>query len=246
MNRLNQMYNGEQVIVKEINLKEVYKVILKRWWVVLLLAVITTIAGWIYSQQNKTIPLYETSANIIINANAEYRKTLQVIIKDTIVLEKVIKELGLERSPSSLASQITVSSIDSSQVVSISVVDSNPQRAVNIANTTATVFIDTVPKIIDLEEVKFLSEAKLNETPITVDNGNKIIIAAFILGILVGLGLIFLIDSLDDSIKSEREIETILGVHVLGSISTMNKKNLQKRKSKRSEFTIRGETIGSK
>ena len=33
-------------------------------------------------------PLYQSSSRIIINADAEYRKTLQVIIKDATIMEK--------------------------------------------------------------------------------------------------------------------------------------------------------------
>ena len=177
---------------------------------------------------------------------SEYRNTLQVIIKDTIVLENVIGELGLEKSPEALAGQINVESIDGSQVVKISVIDTDPERAVDIANTIAKVFIKEVPAIIIFKDIRVLSEAKINPFPINEDNQNKIILAAVIFGIAVGVGLVFLIDSLDDSIKSERDIEMMMGVRVLGSVSIMNKKNANKRKNKRADLEFRGETIGFK
>jgi capsular polysaccharide biosynthesis protein len=236
MNRFNQ----DQRVAKEINLKDLYRVIKKRFWVVILITILATAAGWFYSSLNKTTLLYETSTTIIMDAEAGYRNTLQVIIKDTIVLEKVIKELGLEKSPEALAAGITVESIDDTQVVKISVIDTNPTRATEIANTTAEVFIEEIPSIMGFEDIRVLSKAKVNPIPINEDNQNKIIIAAFIFGVAVGIGLIFLIDSLDDSIKSERDIEMILGIQVLGSVSKMNKKNVNKRKSRQTNFDLRG------
>jgi capsular polysaccharide biosynthesis protein len=236
MNRFNQ----DQRVAKEINLKDLYRVIKKRFWVVFLITILATAAGWFYSSLNKTTLLYQTSTTMVINAEAGYRNTLQVIIKDTIVLEKVIKELGLEKSPEALAAGITVESIDETQVVKISVIDTNPNRAAEIANTTAEVFIEEIPSIMDFEEVRVLSEAKINPLPINQDNQHKIIITAFIFGVAVGIGLIFLIDSLDDSIKSERDIEMMLGIQVLGCVSKMNKKNINKRKSRQTNVEFRG------
>ncbi|MEK3885887.1 YveK family protein [Bacillus sp. FSL K6-3431] len=246
MNRLYRLYGEDKRIVKEINLKDLYRVIKKRFWLVLLITILVTTAGWFYSNLNKTELLYESSTNIIINADSEYRKTLQVIIKDTIVLENVIKDLGLEKSSKALASQINVESIDLSQVVEIRVTDTDPERAAHIANTTAKVFKEEIPNILEFEDVSILSEAKVNSLPINESNQNKIIIAAFLFGMMLGLGLVFLIDSLDDSIKSELEIEMMLGVQVLGSISVMNKRNVKKRKRKSRELELRGETIGYK
>ena len=233
-------------MAKEINLKDLYRVIKKRLWVVAMITILAAIAGWFYSNLNKTALLYQTSTNIIIDADSEYRNTLQVIIKDTIVLENVIGELGLEKSPEALAGQINVESIDGSQVVKISVIDTDPERAVDIANTIAKVFIKEVPAIIIFKDIRVLSEAKINPFPINEDNQNKIILAAVIFGIAAGVGLVFLIDSLDDSIKSERDIEMMMGVRVLGSVSIMNKKNANKRKNKRADLEFRGETIGFK
>ena len=47
-------------------------------------------------------------------------------MKDPTIMEKVAQDLNLKRSPEALAGQITVQSIDTSQVVSISVIDSDP------------------------------------------------------------------------------------------------------------------------
>ena len=69
MNRLNQNYSVDQRVAKEINLKDLYRVIKKRLWVVALITILAAIAGWFYSSLNQTELLYQTSTNIIIDAD---------------------------------------------------------------------------------------------------------------------------------------------------------------------------------
>ncbi|WP_066056229.1 YveK family protein [Robertmurraya korlensis] len=229
-------------MAKEINLKEILGVLKKRAWIGITITILAALFGYFYSSINQTTLLYSSSTNIIINADGGQRKTLEVIIKDKTVLEKVITQLGIERTPESLAQSIQVGSIDETQVVKISVIDVNPELAAEIANTTANVFIQEIPNIMDFEDVRVLSDAQINPIPINESNENKILGAAIIGGIVIGIGLIFLVDSLDESIRSEQEVEELLEVPILGSVSIMSKKNINK--TKKINVNNRGDSIG--
>ncbi len=233
---------ADRRIAKEINLKEILSVLKKRAWIGITITILAALFGYFYSSINQTTLLYSSSSNIIINADGGQRKTLEVIIKDKTVLEKVITKLGIERTPESLAQNIQVGSIDDTQVVKISVIDINPERAAAIANTTANVFIEEIPHIMGFDDVRVLSDAQVNPYPINESNENKIIGAAIIGGIVIGIGLIFLIDSLDDSIHSEQDVEHLLEVPILGRVSTMSKKNINK--TKKINAIDRGDSIG--
>ncbi|SDM77501.1 YveK family protein [Bacillus sp. OK048] len=244
MNSFNQNNSIEKRRAKEINLKDLFQVLKRRFWIIFIFTVLASIAG-VFMNQTSTTPLYLTSSRIIIGADAESRKTLQVIIKDSTILDKVVQELNLTQSAEALAGQITVASVESSQVVSISVVDRDPNVAAKIADTTARVFREEVPNIVGQDYVRLLSIAKINPAPINQDNGNKLFIAIFA-GIVVGVGLAFLVESLDDKIRSEREIESLFGAPVLGRVSKMNNKNIKKKNNSQLALKIRGETIGFK
>ena len=244
MNRVKQTISSENSVPKEINLKEIFSVIKRRLWIVIVMTFLAALMGLVYNSFFTT-PLYQSSARIIIGADEQSMKTLQVIIKDTTVLENVIKEMDLEASPEALAGQISVASVDSSQVVSIGVVDTDPYRAAEIANTTAKVFKEVVPNVIDFNEVRFLSEAKVKPYPIN-DSKNRNIVLAFIVGLIAGTGLVFLLDSLDDTVKSVRDVEEYLGITVLGSVSKFSRKNLKKKTKGQLELEVRGETVGYK
>ncbi|MGG1399953.1 Wzz/FepE/Etk N-terminal domain-containing protein [Bacillus salipaludis] len=243
MNIYNQDNNVGQRKAKDINLKELFLVIKSRFWIIVLITALAGIIGFLQSN-SKPVPLYSSSTNIIIGADEESRKTLQVIVKDSAILDKVIKEMDLKTTAEALAGQITVSSIESSQVVNISVVDNDPQLAAKIADTTAEVFREEVPNIVGKDYVRILSKAKIKPTPINQSNDFNKLIIAIIGGFVIGIGATFFIESLDDRIRSEQEIETILGLPVLGRVPKTSKRNVKKKANHtRLELEVRSETI---
>lgn len=247
MNKQIEMKGSYKRKAKDINLKELYEVIRRRLWIVVLITVIAASLGAYYSYSIKTTPQYQSSSRIIISANAGLRTTLQVIIKDSTILDKVVQQLNLPFSSDELAGKINVESIDESQVVSISVIDTDPERAANIANTIAKVFKEEIPNIVNFNKVRLLSDAKVN--PWSINSGQshiKIILIAFIAGLIISLGLVFLLDSLDDTLKSNQEVEAALGLPVLGRVSKLNRRNLKRKNVKKVYLETRGETIGYK
>jgi capsular polysaccharide biosynthesis protein len=231
--------------VKEINLKELFLVIKRRFWVIAMVTVFLSLTGYKLNQAPQ-VPMYQSSSRIIIGADEESRKTLQVVVRDSSVLDIVIKKLDLNETSDQLANQISVASLEGSQVVSISVLDPDPDRAAKIADTTAEVFKEEVPKIVGQDYIRVLSKAKVN--PISINpKTNKKIIYGFIGGIVGGIGIAFFLESLDDRIRSKKELEEILDVPVLGKIPKMNKRNMKRQARKtKLDVEIRGETIGYK
>ena len=221
---------------KEVNIRDWLMVLKKRLWIIVLFTVLTFVCGVFYIKWFTT-PLYQSSATIIIDADADLRNTLQVIIKDSRVMEKVGRELGLSTSAENLAAQITVTSIDNSQVVNIGVIDSNPEKTAAIANTTAKVFKEEVPGIINFDHVHFLSGAKVNSTPIN-GNHNKLLIIAIGLGVVIGIGVSFLLDSLDHSIRSADDIENLIGIPVIGRVSKINRVKSKSNREHRHKATV--------
>ncbi|MBO0958861.1 capsular biosynthesis protein [Neobacillus sp. MM2021_6] len=245
MNSFDQFNNAEKKKAKEINLKELFLVVKRRFWVIAVVTILAGIVGVLLSQ-TRTIPLYQSSSRIIIGADEESRKTLQVIIRDSVILDKVIKELELNRTAEALAGQISVGSVDGSQVVSISVIDPDPIFAAKLADTTAKVFRDEVPNIIGQDYIRLLSGAKVSPVAINQGNNNKLFIAVAG-GLIIGIGLAFLLESLDDRIRSVREIELLLGVPVLGRVSKVSKRSVKRKtNTMQLEYNLRGENIGNK
>lgn len=226
-------------MAKDINLRELFMILKKRFWMIVIITLVATGAGY-FQNNTKLDLLYQSSSRIIVGANAEYMKTLMVIMRDPIIMEKVVQKLELNRSPERLAGQISIDSIDNSQVVRITVIDTDPVLAADIANATGSIFKAEIGNIVDFNDVSYLSDAKVNQNPIN-SKGNRIIYIAFIIGLMIGIGFVFLLHSLDDTVNSLREIEELVGVPVLGTVSKMTKKNINKKKQKQPELEYRGE-----
>jgi capsular polysaccharide biosynthesis protein len=227
---------------QEINIKRLINLIKKRIWIVIVTTILSSIVGTILSVYY-TPNIYESSSRMIVNAEPNLMNTLMVMIKEPSFLEHVVIEMDLEKTPEQLSQQISAGSIGGTTIVKITVLDSNPEMAANIANTTAKVFKREMPNILGFSNIRIFSEAKINNQPINSDHEKKIVIAVAV-GVIAGLGLIFLLDFFDNTVKAERTIEQILAIPVLGSVSKMNKKNTAITKKERYKVEVWGESIG--
>ncbi|MEI5907752.1 Wzz/FepE/Etk N-terminal domain-containing protein [Bacillus spongiae] len=231
--------NGE----REIDIKEILDMLKRRLWIIVVITMVFTSIGYFYSTLNNTT-LYKASTRIIVKTDPENMKTIMVMIKSREVLEKVSEDLQLNRSAGTLSNQLNVNVIDGSQVVEIAAIDANPELAINIVNTTAQITKEKISSILNFENIQLLAQAEFT-LPIS-SNPNRMIILGFIFGLIVSIGLVLLLNSLDSSIKTEMEVEEWLGYPVLGTVSKIPRSKLSRRKRKGFNMNYRGETIGSK
>lgn len=222
------------------NIKRLLTLMKKRVWLIFVITILFSMLATLYSVYF-TKPLYESSSRMIVNANPELMTTLMVMIKEPSFLENVVDEMDLNRTPEELSKQISASSIGGSAIVKISVFDTDPKLAAQIADTTAIVFKQQIPTLLGFSDINILSKAKINSFPIN-ENHVRNIMLGFLGGLIAGVGLIFLLDLLDNTIKSERGAEQLLGIPVLGSVSKMKKKHFTKKMNKEIKLTVRRES----
>ncbi|KAB2336555.1 capsular biosynthesis protein [Cytobacillus depressus] len=242
-----------------ISLKELFQTLRKRMWLILSLTVIAALASGIISFFVLT-PVYSASTQLLVNqargeqpmynpseiqTNLQLINTYNVIIKSPAILELVQQELDLDSSVEALNSKISVGSQKDSQVVAITVQDPDPYMAADIANTTASVFKREITDIMSVNNVSILAKAVVKENPTPVKPQPLLNIAiAIVVGLMAGVGLAFLLEYLDNTIKHEQDIERILELPVLGAITTMEAEKHSPRK-RREKAEVRGESIGS-
>ncbi|WP_419881730.1 YveK family protein [Peribacillus sp. B-H-3] len=242
-----------------ISLKELFSTIRKRLSLILIITVLAAMASAVVSYFFLT-PIYEASTQILVNQtkdkNAVYNpnevqtnlqliNTYNVIIKSPVILDKVVSNLNLDGTGRGLSNKITVASEQNSQVVNITVDDPNPVTAAEIANNTAEVFQKQVVSIMKVDNVKILSKADVADYPSPVKPKPLLNIAiALIVGLLAAIGLTFLLEYLDNTIKTEQDIEKLLELPVLGVITTINEQEDMNSRTGRTAKG-RGESIGS-
>lgn len=222
-----------------ISLQDLFATLKKRLGLIALMAILAiTIAG-VVSFLVLT-PIYETSTQILVNqekteaaqainqniqADLQLINTYSVIIKSPAILDQVSSELGLDITAEQLNSKITVATAENSQVVNVSVQDEDPALAVDIANTTASVFEKEIKGLMNVDNVSVLSKAVLkdNPTPVAPNPILNMAIAA-VVGLMLGIGIAFLLEYLDTTMKNDQDIEDTLGIPLLGVISPIQEK----------------------
>ena len=228
-----------------ITIQDIFKTIKKRLSLIVILTIIALAISAIVSYVVLT-PIYQSSTQILVSqektevnsfssqdieTNLQLINTYNVIIKSPAILSLVIDELELNTTAAALTNKITVSNAEDSQVVNITVQDPDPQKAVDIANKTAEVFQAQIKTLMQVNNVSILTPAVLgdNPTPVKPDPMLNMAIAA-VIGMMLGVGLAFLLEYLDTTVKTEDDIEELLQLPVLGLISNISEKDLQSTK----------------
>lgn len=244
-----------------ISLKELFDTIKKRLTLIISITLIAMIVSGIVSYFIIT-PEYKSSTQILVNqakadssaalntgevqANVQLISTYSVILKSAAILNIVKEELNLDMSVSTLNSKITVESAQGSQVMTVSVADSDPTVALQIANKTAEVFEKEIKNIMSIDNVTVLplAEDQENQSPVSPNPPLNIAIAA-VVGLMIGVGLAFLLEYLDNTVKTEQDIEKLLELPVLGAIITIDE-NVEAKMRGTQKGRGRGDLLGSK
>ncbi|NEU30285.1 capsular biosynthesis protein [bacterium LRH843] len=221
-----------------ISLREIYDTLKKRIVMIIIITACAVGASGIVSYFVLT-PIYQASTQILVSQQAagaasalqaagfdvdsKYIQTYNVIMKSPYILDQVIDELDLPISHRQLNGQLSVSQEGQSQVVTIRVEDASPALAADIANTTAQVFQREISNLLRIDNVVILAEAELLENPTPIKPNPELNMAiAFVVGLMAAVGLAFLLEYLDQSIRTEQDIEQYLELPVIGAIAKMD------------------------
>lgn len=222
-----------------IDLREYFQIIKKRAWIIALITVLAMITSGIMSFFILS-PVYEANTTLIVNTeqnketnnmitgdqlNVTQKLTLTYgeIIKSRAVIDTVIKKLDLDMNYDEVSKMITVSPVKDTQIMSITVQDTNPKRARDIANSIPTVFTKEVKRITKANSVEVIDKAITPENPIKPNKVMNIVIAA-VLGFMIGLFIVFILEYMDNKIKTPQDIEKHLGLPILGVVPNENMK----------------------
>jgi len=253
------MENIQQKVEEmDLDLREIFNIIKKRKKMIAFITLLATLASGIFSFFLIT-PIYDASTEILVNKSENEQgsvynindintdlkliSTYSVIIKSPRIIDIVIEEFDLDINQEELVNKIKVNTVKDSQVMKITVEDPDQQEAARMANAIAAVFKREIVNIMNVDNVQILTEAKNEIDPTPVKPNTTLNIAiAFVLGLMLSVGLSFLLEYLDNTIKTEEEVERLLGYPVLGIIATIEDKLVSKKSiTKSSALVQRGE-----
>ena len=217
----------EQVI----SISEIIDAVKKRWKIIALTTVLATLVSGIFSFFVIS-PTYEASTKIFIGkegAESEgynssdvsmYQnliKTYSELIKTKDLVNKAIDNSEYDLSVNSVLNGITVNTLTGTQILQISYQSKSPSIAKNMLESITNEFITKAEELVPNGNVKILESVELPKNPVAPNKAMNIAIA-FILGMMVGFGIVFLLEYLDNTYKNKEQLEKDLDIPVLGVI----------------------------
>lgn len=224
---------------EEIDLREIFQIIRKRLFLVIIIPLLAIIASGVASYFLLE-PLYKAPTTLMLwkdvemdqttmrasdlDFNRKLATTYREIARSRLVAEETINKADLDMSPETLSGMVEVSSVGDTEIISISATYKDPEVAAYLANIVAEVFKDLVPEMINIDNVQIIDRAIPPSSPVAPRPGLNMAVAGF-LGLMVAVGLVFLLEYLDDTIKTPEEVNKLLGLNVLSAIPEMGERD---------------------
>ena len=218
--------------MEELDLKELVMLFWNKRVKILLIIGIFIAIGVIYTVGFVT-PVYTSSTTLLlatsgnssdntitttdITLNSKLVSTYSTLVQSKSVLRQVISNLGINLDEEELKNNITVTQEKNTEIIRISVTNTDAETAEKVANETAKVFIQRVSDIYKINNVQIVDQAEISTVPSNVNHTKDVIMFAFI-GIVVAVAYVLIANMLDTTVKSAEEIEKNFKVPVLASI----------------------------
>ena len=216
-----------------IDLREYFFILKKKMWLIALSAIICGLISGLISFFVLE-PVYEANTSLIVNKETENEMaqittsedlnfvqklalTYGEIIKSRTVITSTIEKLNLDMTYEQVAGSVSVTNVDSTQIIKISVQHTDPLIATKICNTIPQIFSKEVQRVVKASGVEVIDKAIIPQSPVKPNKVMNIAIA-MLLGVMVSIFIIFLLEALNTKIKEPKDIEEKLGIPVFGVV----------------------------
>lgn len=218
-----------------------YSRVVRRWsWLIILCPLMAGLAAGVISWRLPKI--YEAQVSLLVRPSQplsvdpgvaaltsdQISRTYARLMTERPLLEQVISDQGLNTDPVNLSHEITVTPEPNTTILDVAVRDADPGRAKDTANKLVDDFI---------KQIKSIQQAEA-KAPTANSADNLVVVApavqpnqpvsprpllniglAILAGLLVGLGLAFLLDYMDQSVRSDEILRERVGLTPLGHIA---------------------------
>ena len=227
--------NQNQIDEIEIDLREVLLLLLRKLWLILSVGFLTAIIGFVFSQFVLE-PVYESTTQIYIlnkqdsntvtysdvQLGTQLTKDYAELIESRYVVETVIEELQLrtdnpELDYEAMIEKITVTTPTDTRILAITVKDTDPMLAMEMANSIREVAAVHIKNVMDIEAVNVVDTANL-PTQKASPSVMKWTLLGGCIGVFLVMAIVLIYYLLDDTIKTSDDVEKYLGLSTLALI----------------------------
>ena len=229
--------NNQENQAVEIDVFATLKVLWKRKFSIILVALVFAIAAFGYSaflakkEYQSTSRIYVVSrqnqdnnalTNSDLQAGAYLVKDYREIILSQNVLSQAIEELKLDMTPAELSKKISVSVPTDTRILSITAKDGDPKEAARIANGLRNVAAEKITSVTKVSDVTTLDEAEVPQSP-SSPNIKRNVLLGFVVGAGLMVVLLVVVEVLDDHVKKPEDVEELMGMPLLGVVPDIKK-----------------------
>lgn len=219
----------------EIDLKQLLEVAIARIRLIILIVFVFAVSAFLISKYLLT-PMYTSTATLYVNSNKtavsqnitindidtgrELVSLYTEFIESDTVLEQVANEVSSETdlaiSADSIRGMISSKAVNDTALMAVVATTPDPEFSQIVANAVAKVAPDRITEFMEGSSVKVVDEAKLGA--LSSPNVTKNTAMGFILGLVVSLGLVFVMELMDTRIKNEDDLKRMFDYPVIGVI----------------------------
>ena len=214
---------------QEIDLRTLFRILIEKWW---LIGIITALGFGIAFLYAYMVVDSEYTANVSMmvlvsnedqtneqnfNFSSKLKATYSELAKSDLVITRVIDELNLYYSPGELRNMITITAVQDTVIIKLSVVTNYSYNSYAIANKMVEVMKDVSQNFEGFDNIEILDEAK---EPTSPSGPNRVlyVLIGTLLGGMLGVGLVFVLEFMNQTIKTTTDIENKLNLRVLATI----------------------------
>ena len=160
-----------------------------------------------------------------ITLNQKLISTYAEIMKSRRVCEEVKANLNLEMNYELVRDAIDVASVKDTDVIKVTVTTKDASLSKKIATELVNSFTNEVDRIYNIQNVKILDVAQVDDKPVNISYPKNIIIFALI-GAVIAFGVIFVQYYFDNTIKNQETITKTINLPVLATIPKIDQNNV--------------------
>ena len=239
---MEQRYERDEI---EIDLKQLFFVLLDKIWVILLSGLILALAAFLVTKLMMT-PIYSSTASVYvlnrqnsqntatnsdISAATSLTKDFETMVTSRTVMEQVIDKLGLDTTYEKLKKSISVNNPTGTRLLYITVKNKDANLAKEIADSVAQTASVQIVELMGMEKVNVVDEGGIAAHPSSPNTGKNVLLGG-VIGLFLAAIVVILRFLLDDTIKTSDDVERYLGLSVLGVIPK-SEADVKKSKSKK-------------
>ena len=216
-----------------IRIEDIVDVLTKRWKMILSITLAATLISAVVSFF-LIAPKYEAGTKLFIgkentqtqdqsynnNDVQMYQKLLKTyaeVIMTKDLVGQAVESNDLDLNAEDVLKSLTVTPRADTQILEISYINVDPVIAQEVVESVTKNFINYSTELIPNGNVKIIESVRVPEKPVSPNKKMNIAIA-FLLGLMVSIGLSFLIEFMDNTFKTKEHIENILDLPAIGVI----------------------------